>query len=131
MTKTLRSYLWWLGLGLLLQGLLSIFLRTIYNPPPIYARTDPLHASIHISWGIFILLLIRKWDKDRSTRKIDRSVAFLGLLFGIFFLLLGFLGILFHNPFGMLLGKIENYFHLVVSFVALLLSVQILRKSIG
>lgn len=130
MTKILRVYLWWLGLGLLLQGLLSILLRAIYTPPPIYARTDPLHASIHIVWGLVILLLLRQLKNQASKRKTDRSIAFLGLLFGIFFLSLGFLGVLIHNPFGMLLGRIENYFHLIVSFIALILSVQILKKSI-
>ncbi len=118
----LRLYLLFLGMGLLVQGIVSMILiiGNIQVPALIawLVKTDALHATIHISWGfILLILLFRKRSK--------RLLVLLGLSFSVFYLILGFLGILIHHPFGMLLGWRENIFHFLTSLVALTLSLQV------
>jgi hypothetical protein len=113
-TRVLYIYLW-LTMGLLfIQGSGSLLLRL---RPDIEAATPSLlstlmngnipHAILHIIWGsvgLIILLLFH-----------SRTVRMgLGLTFGVFYTLLGFLGIFVYHPFGMRLEFPENLFHLTV-----------------
>jgi hypothetical protein len=72
------------------------------------------HAILHIVWGtIGLIILITQ-----------RSYSFrfgLGLTFGIFYTLLGILGIFVYNPFGLRLGWQENLFHLTIGHLMLIL----------
>ena len=55
-------------------------------------------------------------------RKVgERALLGVGSFFGVFYLLLGLLGIVVHDPFGLRLGWGENGFHLIVGPVALVL----------
>lgn len=120
-TRILYLYLWLTMSLLLIQGSGSLLLRL---RPDIEAVTPWLlatlmngntpHAILHIIWGpagLVILLLFR-----------SRAVRMgLGLTFGEFYTLLGFLGIFVYHPFGMRLEFPENLFHLTVGPLMLVL----------
>jgi len=76
---------------------------------------NPPHAWLHIVWGavgLFVLLAFRS-----AAARVG-----LGLIFGIFYTLLGFLGIGVHHPFAIRLELPENVFHLTVGPLMLLLT---------
>ncbi len=120
-TRLLYLYLWLTMSLLFIQGSGSLLLRL---RPDIEAITPWLlatlmngntpHAILHIIWGsvgLIILLLFH-----------SRAVRIgLGLTFGIFYTLLGFLGIIVYHPFGMRLEFPENLFHLTVGPLMLVL----------
>jgi hypothetical protein len=120
--RLLHAYLWLLMAGLLLQGSLSLLLD---ERPDIQAVTpwliatvangNPPHAWLHIVWGaggLIILALFR-------TPVVRLG---LGLVFGVFYTTLGFVGIAVHDPMGMRLMFPENAFHLTVGPLTLLLT---------
>jgi len=120
-TRILYIYLWLTMSLLFIQGSGSLLLRL---RPDIEAVTPWLlatlmngntpHAILHIIWGsagLVILLLFR-----------SRAVRMgLGLTFGVFYTLLGFLGIVVYHPFGMRLDFPEDLFHLTVGPLMLVL----------
>ncbi|GAA6621773.1 hypothetical protein [Scytonema sp. NUACC26] len=123
--KILRLYLWLIGSGLFVQGMVSIVVAiTNFHLPAFIHKliiTDPLHSFIHICWGLgIILLLAKRINKPR--------LVLLALSYGVFFLILGFIGTFIHHPFGMQLGKGENLFHFLSSSVALILGIGV-RKN--
>lgn len=119
--RMLYIYLW-LTMGLLfIQGSGSLLLRL---RPDIEAITPGLlatimngntpHAILHIVWGT-IGLIILITQRSYSVR------LGLGLTFGLFYTLLGILGIILTNPFELRLGWQENLFHLTVGPLMLIL----------
>ncbi len=122
-SQVLQVYIWFVMALLLIQGSGSLALRL---SPALEAVTPLLiatimngnlpHAILHVVWGTFGLAYM-------FTLRGERERLALGLLFGVFYTLLGFLGIIFLNPFGLRLGWPENLFHLVVGPLMLLLSI--------
>lgn len=120
-TRILYIYLWLTMSLLFIQGSGSLLLRL---RPDIEAITPGLlatimngnipHAILHIVWGT-IGLIILMTQRSYSVR------LGLGLTFGLFYTLLGILGIFVFNPFGLRLGWQENLFHLTVGPLMLIL----------
>ena len=120
-TRILYIYLW-LTMGLLfIQGSGSLLLRL---RPDIEANTPGLlatimngntpHAILHIVWGTIGLIIL-------ITQRFYSVRLGLGLTFGLFYTLLGILGIILTNPFDLRLGWQENLFHLTVGPLMLIL----------
>ena len=120
--KLLTWYLWLVMAGLLLQGAGSLLLDM---RPDVQAATpyvlatvmngNPPHAVLHIAWGAAGLAFLAVF-RSAGARLL------LGLVFGLFYTGLGFLGIAVHDPFGMRLELPENVFHLTVGPLMLLLT---------
>ena len=72
------------------------------------------HAILHIVWGTIGLIIL-------ITQRSYNIRLGLGLIFGLFYTLLGLLGIFLFNPFGLRLGWQENLFHLTVGPLMLIL----------
>ncbi len=120
-TRNLYIYLWLTMSLLFIQGSGSLLLRL---RPDIESITPGLlatlmngnipHAILHIAWGTVGLIIL---FTQRSY-----SVRFsLALIFGLFYTMLGILGIIVLNPFGLRLGWQENLFHLTVGPLMLIL----------
>lgn len=115
-------YVWAVMAGLLLQGAGSLLL---YERPdvagmlPLVLATvmngNPPHAWLHVGWGAAGLLFLASF-------RTARARIGLGWVFGTFYTLLGFLGILVYHPLGMRLDLPENAFHLTVGPLMLLLT---------
>jgi hypothetical protein len=118
LTRILRFYLFWLGNALFIQGVISLIFGVTNREPLIFIgrrlTSDPLHATIHIVWGLVIFLLLKQ-------RIRQGLLGVIGLVFGVFYLLLGVMGIVIFHPLGMQLGWGENLFHLLAGSIALLL----------
>jgi hypothetical protein len=117
----LRWYLWVLMGGLLLQGLGSLIFRlspSMAAMAPYLIRgvlgIDFWHAWIHILWGLAgVGILVGRYTYRAAVR--------LALVFGLFYSLLGFAGLVFHHPLGLELDVFENVFHLTAGPATLLL----------
>ena len=118
--RLVRRFLWIVGAALLLQGGLSLVMRALAVPLPdlalAFVNADPLHALIHITWGLVMLGAVTRFTDDGA-------LARLVLTFGVFYTLLAFLGVLVHHPFGLKLDLGENVFHFTVGPLALLFGV--------
>ena len=120
--RLLHVYLWLLMAGLLVQGSLSLLFDM---RPDIQAATpwlittidnaNPPHAWLHIVWGIGGLAFL-------AVFRTPVAHLWLGLVFGVFYTGLGFVGIAVHDPMGMRLMLPENAFHLTVGPLTLLLT---------
>jgi hypothetical protein len=118
----LHIYLWIVMLGLLLQGIGSLVLRLF---PGLLSITPALvvglmlahipHAILHISWGLAGILFLLIFHSRRA-------VIGLGLVFGTFYTLLGIIGVLVNNAFGLQLVLGENAFHLIVGPLTLVVT---------
>jgi uncharacterized protein DUF4383 len=112
----IQLYLGVLGAGLLSQGIVSLLLdasdRASNRLPERFANADPLHASIHVVWGVVILVLVLRGLSDLDASR-------LALVFGVFYSALAVVGLLVHHPVGMHLDRGENVFHLIVGPTAL------------
>jgi len=121
----LRGYLAIVGAGLLLQGATSLLLldRLDVNVTRFHGllAMDDRHAGLHVVWGLFLLAVIAR-------RPSQRTLIGVGSFFGVFYLLLGLLGIAVHDPFGLMLGWGENGFHLIVGPLALILVLHDVRE---
>ena len=120
-------YVWFVMAGLLVQGLGSLVLdfnaglrRAMPYLLASLMNGNPPHAWLHVAWGIggLLYLLIDRGFNGRIR---------LGFVFGIFYTLLGFLGIAVHDPFNMRLEFPENLFHLTVGPVMLFLTTMAFR----
>lgn len=123
----------WLFLGiagalLLIQGSASLLRAALGVPVPEvvldFTNADPLHATIHITWGVILLLAL-------ALPMSERARALLVLAFGVFYTALAFLGALVYHPFGLQLGLGENVFHFVVGPLALIIAYLGLRLEIS
>jgi hypothetical protein len=120
-TRILYIYLWLTMSLLFIQGSGSLLLRLrsdIEAITPFLLATimngNIPHAILHIVWGtIGLIILITQRSYIVRFR--------LGLTFGLFYTLLGILGIFVLNPFGLRLGWQENLFHLTVGPLMLIL----------
>lgn len=120
--RVLHVYLWIVMAGLLVQGAGSLLLDL---RPDLQAATptllatvmngNPPHAWLHIVWGTAGLVYLALF-------RTDQARLWLGLVFGAFYTLLGFAGIVLHHPMGMRLEFPENLFHLTVGPLMLLLT---------
>jgi len=118
----LHVYLWLVMGGLLLQGAGSLLLDL---RPDVQAATpwllatimngNPPHAWLHVAWGIAGLAVL-------ALLRTPIARLWLGLVFGVFYTTLGFVGIAVHDPMGMRLMLPENAFHLTVGPLMLLLT---------
>jgi hypothetical protein len=122
----LHIYLWVVMLGLLLQGIGSLALRLIPGLPSITpALVMALmlghipHAILHITWGLAGILFLLIFHSRRA-------LIGLGLIFGTFYTLLGIIGALVNNAFGLQLALGENAFHLVVGPLTLIVTFVVL-----
>ena len=121
-SRLLHVYLWLVMGGLLLQGAGSLLLDL---RPGVQAATpwllatimnaNPPHAWLHIAWGIAGLAIL-------ALLRTPGARLWLGLVFGVFYTALGFVGIAVHDPMGMRLMLPENAFHLTVGPLMLLLT---------
>ena len=76
---------------------------------------DARHDTIHVVWGVALLVFI-------VSRPNDRGVALAGLAFGIFYTAFAFVGIVVHHPFSLVLDSRQNGFHTLVGPIALALA---------
>jgi hypothetical protein len=114
--RWLRVYLFVLGLGLLGQGVISLLLRATGELAPSDTNGlftgDAMHATMHTVWGIGLLTVL-------VVRDSARWLVGAALVFAAFYIPLGVLGIVVHDPFGLALGPRQNGFHLIVGPLAL------------
>ena len=116
MTGRTQIFLGLLGAGLLAQGATSLLLDALGlandHLPQRFANSDPLHASIHVIWGVTMIALVVLGLSDADATK-------LALIFGVFYTGLAIAGLTIHHPLGMRLDRGENAFHLLVGPAAL------------
>jgi hypothetical protein len=115
--QLLRLYGLALGVGLLLEGGLFLLVNVLPGGSPAlpFMTSDARHNLLHVVWGIvFLGVLLASPSPRRAT--------LLMLVFGVFYTALGFAGVLYQNPFDLLLGPGENAFHFTVGLLALALS---------
>ncbi|MFN8471685.1 MAG: hypothetical protein U0822_05785 [Anaerolineae bacterium] len=126
--RLVRLFLGIAGALLLLQGSASLVRVALAIPVPElvldFTNADPLHATIHIIWGIVMLLAL-------VLPVSERARALLVLVFGVFYTVLAFLGTLVYHPFGLQLGLGENVFHFVVGPLALIVAYIGLRQGVS
>jgi hypothetical protein len=118
--RLVRTYLWLLGAGLLLEGAVLLALQALptvlIRLAPGLVPIDTLHNAVHVLWGLTILgFLIGGLD--------DAQTAVLAIGFGLFYLSLAVLGTVVDDPFGLRLGLGENTFHYLVGTLALVLGI--------
>jgi hypothetical protein len=125
-TTALRRYLAAMGGLLLAQGTASLALRAggveLAPLAQAFVNADPLHAVVHVAWGLALLLAA-------LFAPSPRPLAGLALVFGVFYSGLALLGTAVHHPLGLLLGLGENVFHFVVGPITLLLGARAWRAS--
>jgi len=125
--RFLRCYLWVVGVGLLAQGTLTLLSIAIWGDAGAH-RThgvlnhDARHGLLHVLWGLALLVPVSL--KSRAPLLVGDA-----LVIGVFYIALGLLGIVTHDPFGLLLGPGENGFHLIVGSSALAVGLLALRAG--
>jgi hypothetical protein len=119
-TRLVRAYVLALGAGLLLEGGGLLLVNAMALPLAV-GTNDTRHNLLHVVWGIGLLAIAATPPSGASTR-----VARAALVFGMFYVALGVLGVVLDRPFGLLLGPGENVFHFVVGPIALILGVRAL-----
>jgi hypothetical protein len=109
-----QAYLLAVGLLLLVQGAISLLVRAAGDDPHATSRllSDPLHATVHLVWGIALLVVLARRDVAAANKA--------ALIFGLFYVGLLILGLSVHHPLGMQIDGKENAFHAVVGPAALL-----------
>jgi hypothetical protein len=121
--RLLRLFVCACGLGLILSAIGSLILRLIGIGPPLWMAgfsVDPLHAAVHICWGLFLLVPLVRGASDLL-------VARIAIIFGTFYLVFAILGLMIHDPLGMRIGSGETIFHFIVGPLALALGITTLR----
>ncbi|MFN8482528.1 MAG: hypothetical protein U0768_05740 [Anaerolineae bacterium] len=124
--RLVRLFLGIAGAVLLIQGSASLLRAALAVPVPElvldFTNADPLHAAVHITWGVVMLLAL-------VLPVGERARTLLVLAFGVFYTTLAFLGTLVYHPFGLQLGLGENVFHFVVGPLALIVAYFGLRRG--
>jgi hypothetical protein len=121
--RLVRLYVLVLGAGLLIEGGGLLLVNTLALPLPV-GTNDTRHNLLHVVWGVGLLVIAATPQGRGSTR-----VAWAALVFGVFYVALGVLGVLVDQPFGLLLGPGENVFHFVVGPLALILGLRAVRRA--
>jgi Domain of unknown function (DUF4383) len=114
--RLVRLYGLVVGAGLLLEGGALLLAEALRIAP-----SDPRHNALHVVWGAVILVLLSVHRDARWTILVVGG-------FGVFYTVLGVVGVLVDQPFGLRLGPGENIFHFVVGPLALLLSARALAQ---
>jgi hypothetical protein len=120
-SRLVRQYVWILGAGLLLEGAALIVVDRLGLPVGTLASDTP-HNVLHIVWGLVLLGVV-------STGRGARRVAWAAVVFGVFYIALGILGVIVDRPFGLLLSPSVNAFHFTVGPLALVLGLWALRSG--
>ena len=122
------TYVWFVMAGLLVQGTGSLVLDFnggLRSATPYLLATvmngNPPHAWLHMVWGAGGLVYLAIYRNLTSRIRI-------GFVFGTFYTLLGFLGVVVHDPFGMRLELPENLFHFTVGPLMLLFTSMAFRQ---
>lgn len=120
-----QIFLGLLGAGLLGQGAVSLLLDSLglasNHLPQRFANSDPLHASIHVIWGVAMIALVLLGLSDADATR-------LALIFGVFYTVLAIAGLAIHHPLGMRLDRGENVFHLLVGPGSLAVGLASVRR---
>ncbi|MBV9582603.1 MAG: hypothetical protein JO057_28800 [Chloroflexi bacterium] len=116
-----QLYIWVVGAGLLLDGVVLTIVNWLALPAPVNA-TDWRSSLLNGLWGIALLVVSVLGRNGQAIR-----VAWASVIFGAFYTALGVLGLTLDQPFGLQLGAGENVFHLFVGPVALILGGWALR----
>ena len=85
---------------------------------------DNRHPWVHIVYGCVMLAAL-------LTQRRERDLATLAITFGIFYLGLCALGVLTHNPFGLILKGGQNVFHLFMGTTSLVVGLRAKRQMRG
>jgi hypothetical protein len=113
--RLVRVYIWVLGAGLLLDGVILLLVDWLGVPVPVNAA-DVRHNLLQVAWGIVLLVISVLGRNGHEIR-----VAWAAVIFGAFYVALGVLGLTIDQPFGLQLGPGENAFHFIVGPIALVL----------
>ena len=124
----LRGYLYFVMVGLFVQGVGSLLFRlhpAMATDSPLLVRgafgIDFWHSWIHILWGAAGAVLLTRW-------RTMRAAVGLALVFGVFYTAFGVLGVTVHHPLGLELDVFENTFHLTAGPLTLILGLLGLRS---
>jgi hypothetical protein len=120
--RLVRLYVLALGAGLLAEGGALLLVNALALPLPV-GTNDTRHNLLHVVWGIALLAIAATPQGRGSTR-----VAWASLVFGVFYVALGVLGVVLDRPFGLLLGPGENAFHFIVGPLAVFLGARAVRS---
>jgi hypothetical protein len=124
----LRCYLWVAGTALFVQGIVSLIAlhwgQGASDATHGTLSADSHHPWVHIIYGCVILASL-------LTQRPERELATLAITFGIFYLGLFALGILTHNPFGLILKGGQNVFHLFMGSTSLAVGLRARRQTRG
>jgi len=120
--RLVRLYVLALGAGLLVEGGGLLLVQAMALPLPV-GTNDTRHNLLHVVWGIALLGIVLV-PRGRSSHR----VAWAAVVFGVFYIALGVLGVVVDRPFGLLLGPGENAFHFTVGPLALLFGVWALSR---
>jgi hypothetical protein len=121
--RIVRLYLLILGVALLVEGggLLILGLLPVSVP---FVTSDVRHNALHLVWGMAMLRVLAMFRGRGSL-----AVTWTAVVFGIFYVALGVLGLVVEQPVGLLLGPAENAFHFTVGPLALGLGLWALASS--
>jgi hypothetical protein len=127
--RLVRGYLYFVMVGLFVQGLGSLLFRLIPQLPeasPLFIRgvfgIDFWHSWIHIAWGATGAVIL-------AARPDQRVAARLAVVLGVFYTALGVLGVTTHHPLGLELDAYENTFHFTAGPLTLLVGLLAMRRS--
>jgi predicted secreted protein len=121
--RVARLYILALGAGLLVEGGGLLLVQVLAIPLPV-GTNDTRHNLLHVVWGI-ALIAIAVTSRGRTASR----ATWAAVVFGVFYVALGVLGLVVDRPFGLLLGPGENAFHFIVGPLALLLGLLALSRS--
>ncbi|MGH2351433.1 MAG: hypothetical protein ACRDI2_13255 [Chloroflexota bacterium] len=122
----LRLFFWVVGIGLLVQGGVSLVLALAGITPPALTSTllttGVLHSLIHIAWALALLAAIIR-------RPPDRALAWWVIAFGASSIALGIVFILVDHPLGMPIEPSQNAFHFIDGPLGVLLGAWVLQTA--
>jgi hypothetical protein len=121
--RLVRVYVLALGAGLLVEGAGLLLVQWLALPLPV-GTNDTRHNLLHVVWGM-PLIAIAVASHGRGAAR----VAWAAVVFGVFYTVLGVLGVVIDRPFGLLLGPGENGFHFIVGPLALVLGAWALSRA--
>jgi hypothetical protein len=121
--RIVRWYMLALGTALSVEGGALLLVGLLPVALPVSAG-DARHNAMHLVWGLAMLRVLWMFRERGSP-----AVAWTAVVFGVFYIVLGILGLLIDRPLGLLLGPGENTFHFSVGPLALGLGLWALASS--